>query len=228
MTMAAERSAASYPPAESTSHTADSTEADITEADSGFLRPRRWTREEYYRLGEAGFFDDERIELLDGEIWTLPPQKTPHFSAVEAAADVLGTAFGAGHTVRRQGPIVLDDGTEPEPDVLIVPGSRLDYEDHHPTPAEIRLLVEVSDATLKKDRREKAEDYARAEIADYWIVNLVHRQLEVYRDPGPLPGGWGYKLQRVLLEGESLAPLFAPDSPVAVTDLLPRKVEPPL
>lgn len=122
--------------------------------------------------------------------------------------------------------MTLDDGTEPEPDVLIVPGSRLDYEDHHPTPLEVLLLVEVSDSTLTKDRGKKAEDYARADIADYWIVNLVDRQLEMLRDPGPLPGGHGYKLRRVLLEGEAIAPLLAPDSAVAVADLLPRKTLP--
>ena len=91
----------------------------------------------------------------------------------------------------------------------------------------MRLLVEVSDATLAKDRGKKAADYARAGIADYWIVNLVSRQLEVHRDPGPLPTGHGYKLRRVLLEGEAIAPLLAPDRPVFVTDLLPRQVSAP-
>jgi len=190
------------------------------------LRPRRWTRAEYYRLGEAGFFEDERVELLDGEIWTLPPQKTPHFSAVEASAEVLIALFGEGYTVRRQGPMTLDDGTEPEPDVLIVPGSRRDYEDHHPTPPEVCLLVEVSDSTLAKDRGKKANDYARAGIVEYWIVNLVDRQLEVFRDPAVLPTGYGYKLRRVLLEADTIAPLSAPGRSVTVADLLPAKSTP--
>ncbi len=189
--------------------------------DPAFLHPRRWTREEYYRLGEQGFFDNERVELLNGEIWTLPPQNTPHFSAVEAAAEALLEAFGAGFTARRHGPITLVDGTEPEPDVIIVPGSWRDYVEQHPTPAEVRLLVEVSDATLRKDRTTKAQDYARAGIADYWIVNLVHRQLEVFRDPLIRPEGALYRTTRILLPGDSLAPLSAPDAPVAVADLLP-------
>lgn len=188
------------------------------------LRPRRWTRAEYYRLGEAGFFEDERVELLDGEIWTLPPQKTPHFSAIRLTADILEDVFGDGVELRQQAPMTLNDGTEPEPDVLVVPGSARDYEDHHPTPPEVLLLVEVSDSTLAKDRGKKAADYARASIADYWIVNLISRQLEVHRDPGPLPNGHGYKLRRVLLEGEAIAPLLAPDRPVSVSDLLPRRV----
>lgn len=104
--------------------------------------------------------------------------------------------------------MTLDDGTEPEPDVLIVAGSRMVYQDHHPTPPKVRFLVEVSDATLAKDRDNKMQEYAQAGIVDYWIINLVSRQIEVHR---------------VLLEGESIAPLLAPDRPVNVTDLLPLR-----
>ena len=186
-------------------------------------RPRRWTREEYYRLGDAGFFEGERVELLDGEIWTLPPQKTPHFSAIRRVTDALEDVFGTAVEFRQQAPMTLDDGTEPEPDVLVVPGSWQDYEDHHPTPAEVRLLVEVSDSTLAKDRGKKARDYARAGIADYWIVNLVDRQLEVLRDPAALPTGPDYKSRQVLLGGDTVTPLAAPGRLVAVADLLPAK-----
>lgn len=186
-----------------------------------FLRPRFWTTAEYYRLGELGLFDDERVELLDGEIWTLPPQGTPHFSSVEAAAEILLDAFGNGFTVRRHGPMTLADGTEPEPDVAIVPGTWRDYTGHHPVSSEIRLLVEVSDATLRKDRSKKRDDYARAGIADYWIVNLVNRHLEVYRDPASTPGGHTYKTRLTLFDGDTIAPLSAPNGTVAVADLFP-------
>ncbi len=190
------------------------------------LRPRRWTTAEYYRLGELGVFDEERVELLDGEIWILPPQGTPHFSAVEAAAEICLDAFGDEFTVRRHGPITLEDGTEPEPDVVIVPGSRRDYAGHHPVPTEIRLLIEVSDATLRKDRGKKCSSYARAGIADYWIINLVNRQLEVYRDPAPLASGFGYKTLLTLFDGDSIAPLSAPNSTIAVGDLFPPLITP--
>ncbi len=196
-------------------------ETEAVPEDPVFLSPRRWTREEYYRLGEQGFFGDERVELLNGEIWTLPPQKTPHFSAIRRTVEIMETAFGPNFEIRPQAPITLSDGTEPEPDVVVAPGSYLDYEQHHPTPAEVRLLVEVSDATLRKDRMTKAEDYARAGIADYWIINLVHRQLEVFRDPLTRPEGAFYRTSQILLPGDSLAPLSAPDAPVAVADLLP-------
>lgn len=185
------------------------------------LRPRRWTTAEYYRMGELGLFDDERVELLDGEIWTLPPQKTPHFAAIRRAVDALEAAFGEGFDFRQQVAMTLEDGTEPEPDVLVVPGRWQDYEDHHPTPSEARLLVEVSDATLRKDRGEKVRTYARAGIADYWIVNLVNRRLEVYRDPAPMNGGYGYKTVQTLFDGDAIAPLFAPNGTVAVVDLFP-------
>lgn len=179
------------------------------------------TREEYYRQGDAAFFGDERVELLNGEVWQLPPQTPRHFTTAEAAGETLLSAFGPGFEVRRRGPLTLGNDTEPEPDIVVVPGSWRDYEHHHPTPAEVRLLVEVSDATLRKDRTTKAEDYARAGIADYWIVNLVHRQLEVFRDPLTRPESALYRTTQILLPGDSLAPLFAPDAPVAVTDLLP-------
>jgi Uma2 family endonuclease len=185
------------------------------------LRPRRWTTAEYYRMGELGLFDDERVELLDGEIWTLPPQGTPHFSAIRRVHSSLEEVFGAGFEIREQAPITLDDGTEPEPDVVVVPGSSRDYENHHPLPAEVRLLVEVSDATLRKDRSKKRDDYARAGIADYWIVNLITRQLEVYRDPAPMPSGFGYKTLLTLFDGDSIAPRSAPNGAVAVGDLFP-------
>lgn len=186
-----------------------------------FLRPRFWTTAEYYRMSDMGLFDDERIELLDGEIWTLPPQGTPHFYSTDVAGDVLLEAFGSGFIVRRHGPITLEDGTEPEPDVVIVCGSKRDYIPSHPVPSQIRILVEVSDATLRKDRTKKRDDYARAGIADYWIVNLVHRQLEVFRDPAPIANGYGYKTMLTLLDGDSIAPLSAPNGAVAIADLFP-------
>ena len=218
MTLTQERPAAA-PALIAESAVVESAMADVPQED--LLRPRRWTTAEYYRMGELGLFDDERVELLDGEIWTLPAQKTPHFSAVEAAAEALLSAFGSGFTARRHGPMTLEDGTEPEPDVLIVPGSWRDYTQVHPTPSEVRLLVEVSDATLRKDRSKKLNDYARAGITDYWIVNLVNRQLEVYRDPAPMNGGYGYKIVQTLFDGDSITPLFALNGMVAVADLFP-------
>ena len=212
MTLMQERPAAIQPPVAGT--TEEAPQEDL-------LRPRRWTTAEYYHMGELGLFDDERVELLDGEIWTLPPQKTPHFSAIRRTVDALEIAFGEDFDFRQQAPMTLEDGTEPEPDVLVVPGPWQNYEGHHPVPSEVSLLVEVSDATLRKDQDEKLRTYARAGIADYWIVNLVNRQLEVYRDPAPMSGGHGYKIVQTLFDGDSIAPLSAPSGTVAVANLFP-------
>ncbi len=179
---------------------------------------RRWTHEEYYRLAEMGFFDDERVELLDGRIWKLPPQKTPHFTTVRRTTDVLEALFGAGYEVRPQGPVRLPNGSEPEPDVLVVPGTSSDFIKSHPIATDSLLLVEISDSTLAKDRGSKLIDYARAGIQEYWIVNLVHNQLEVYRQPTP---EGIYMESSVYRGGESVAALNAPGREAAVADLLP-------
>lgn len=99
--------------------------------------------------------------------------------------DALRKAFGEGTHVRIQLPLALDPSSEPEPDVTVVRGSPRDYRDAHPSAA--LLVVEVADTTLSHDRDQKGSLYARAGVADYWIVNLVDQVLEVYRDPGPSP-----------------------------------------
>lgn len=151
----------------------------------------------------------------------MASQKTPHFTSLRFTEITMNALFGADYEVRAQGPIVLSDDSEPEPDVVVVPGRARDYADHHPTPAEIRLLVEVSDATLATDRGSKRTAYAREGISEYWIINLVHRQLEAYRDPVTRPEGAFYRTTRILLPGESLAPLFASEPVIAVADLFP-------
>ena len=117
--------------------------------------------------------------------------------------------------------ITLNDLSEPEPDLSLAVGTAADYAGHHPTPPDIRLLVEVSDATLRIDRTRKAIAYARANIPEYWIINLVNRQLEVYRNPAKTPTSYGYKAALTFYEADTVAPLFALDSPIAVADLLP-------
>jgi Uma2 family endonuclease len=185
-------------------------------------RPRRWNRVEYERLVDLGVFrPGERLELLDGLLVVGEPPNAPHATAVRAAQEALRRAFGPGWDVRPQLPVALDDDSEPEPDVAVVAGSYRDYRRSHPSrPA---LLVEVSDATLVSDRRKSAL-YARAAVPEYWIVNLIDEVLEVYRRPTVSKRsrlGWVYAQKVVLRRGSTLAPLAAPDSAVAVDDLLP-------
>ena len=120
-----------------------------------------------------------------------------------------------------QEPVALDDDSEPEPDVAVVRGAPRDYLAEHPSrPA---LIVEVAQSSLAFVRRRKGGLYARADIADYWIVNLVGRVLEVYRQPVRAASaryGWKYRSVRVL-NGASVSPLAAPTARIAVADLLP-------
>jgi len=187
------------------------------------VRTRRWTRKEYERLVELGIIrDDEPIELIGGQLIVAEPKGSPHATAVELTAQALRVAFGPGWAVRAQNPIALDDESEPEPDVLVVPGTLRDYRDAHPSSA--ALVVEVSETTLAFDRRHKASLYARAGVADYWIVNLVDRRLEVHRHPiadSSAEFGWRYAGVTILSLDASVSPLARPDAAVPVSALFP-------
>ena len=183
----------------------------------------RWTCHEYQRLIDHGFLDeDEPIELLDGLLLVKEPQSSPHRTAVLLVAKAVERAFGVGWFVQTQSPIVLDDRSEPEPDVCVIRGSPRDYVDSHPTrPA---LIVEVAQSGLRIARGRRAAAYARAGIGDYWIVNLVDRVLEVHREParpGPARRHWGYAAVETLGAEAAVVPLAAPSARVYVADLLP-------
>jgi len=186
-------------------------------------RTRRFGRVEYERLIEAGVFKPgEPIELIGGVLAVAEPQGSAHFTAIRLVEEALRAAFGPGWDVRVQGPIALDDESEPEPDVAVVPGTARDYRDAHP--ARPVLVVEVAGSSLASDREDKGSLYARAGLTEYWIVNLVERRLEVYREPAletSAPFGWRYRSMRVLGPESSVAPLAAPTASVRVTDLLP-------
>jgi Uma2 family endonuclease len=186
------------------------------------VRTRRWTRVEYDRLIEIGIFHPgDKVELLGGQLCVSEPQNNPHATAISLGLEALRKDLAAGWHVRVQLPIALDDESEPEPDLAIVSGGPRDYLDHPSRPA---LVVEVADSSLALDREHKGSLYARARLPEYWIVNLVDRTLEVYRDPGPdasASHGWAYRSARSLRAEEHVSPLAAPTSRIAVTDLLP-------
>src|SRR6266852_245639 len=183
----------------------------------------RWTRHEYGRLIDHGFLEeDDPIELLDGLLLVKEPQHSPHRTAVLLVAKALERGFGEGWFVQTQSPIILDDRSEPEPDDCVVRGSPRDYAAAHPTaPA---LIVEVAQSGLSLARGRKASAYARAGIADYWILNLNDRVLEVYREParpGPARRSWGYSAIETLGADTAVTPLAAPAATIRVADLLP-------
>ena len=187
------------------------------------VRTRRWTRAEYDRLTDVGILQPgDPVELLGGELMVAEPQGSRHYTSVGLVEDALRAAFGAGWVIRSQGPVALDDESEPEPDLAVVPGMRRDYSGEHP--ARPVLVVEVSESSLSLDRERKGSLYARAGLGDYWIVNLVEGVLEINRQPvadASAIYGWRYAERIVLGRDASATPLAAPAARIVVRALLP-------
>ncbi len=185
-----------------------------------------WTRKTYYQAAEAGIFGlNERLELIEGEvIRKVSPQSDPHASAIVLTAEAMRTVFSTGYHIREEKPVVLDGSTEVEPDVAVIIGTARQFSqlNRHPRPADIVLLIEVSVSTVKFDQTRKAALYARAGIADYWLLNMPARQLEVRRDPGLLDSGEvGYRSLQIVPADGHISPLVMPDAVVRVADMLP-------
>ena len=187
------------------------------------LTVRRWSRFEYDRLVGSGFFEDDRVELIGGQLIVAEPQGTYHASTLSRVDTALRAVIPSGWLVRSQMPLALDDESAPEPDLALVPGEPDDYLNAHPSaPA---LVIEVADASLPFDRRVKGSLYARGGVRDYWIVNVTERVLEVYREPqtdASAAWGWSYRSQRTLRPAQTIAPLALPATTVGVAALLPR------
>jgi Uma2 family endonuclease len=186
------------------------------------VRTRSWTRLEYDRLVEAEILGPEdRVELLGGAMVVKEPQYSPHATAISLVHRGLTTALGSAWHARAQMPIALDEESEPEPDICVVPGDPRDYRDAHPERPV--LIVEVALSRLRFDREHKGSLYARARIADYWIVNIPDRR-EVYREPMPdaaAPFAWRYGRVVTLGPDERVALLAVPAALVIVAELLP-------
>ena len=184
---------------------------------------KRWARVEYERLVDLAVFQPgDRVELVGGQLVVREPQGSPHAVAAGLAEDALRDAFGSGWVVRLQMPVALDDESEPEPDVAVCTGNRRDHLAGHP--ARPVLLVEVAETSLAFDREQKGSLYARARVPEYWIVNLVDRVLEVYREPVSSAGaayGWRFHTLLHLGVADSVSPLAAPHARISVVDLLP-------
>jgi Uma2 family endonuclease len=179
---------------------------------------RLWTREEWDRLVEMGFFDGERLELIEGRIVRMSPQRVPHSVAVELVDRYMRRAFGAGKRIRIQLPFRSADGSEPEPDFAVVAGDDPRISAEHPSSAV--LIVEISDTTLEHDRR-KARLYAASGVPEYWILNLVARNLEIYRNPQTGDAGAAtYDNPQILAERDRISALAA-SLEISVAELLP-------
>lgn len=183
-------------------------------------QPHRWTTAEFHRMGEMGWFEGRRAFLLDGVILEQGPMDPPHANALELLTEVIRAALGTGWRFRIQTPLQVDNYNDPMPDLAVVAGRP----GNHPHPTSASLVVEVADTTLDTDITEKAERYASAGVADYWVLDLNGRRLLVFRNPTPLPAGLGataYRTQLTLAPTERISPLAAPQASILVGDLLP-------
>jgi Uma2 family endonuclease len=183
----------------------------------------RLSVEQYEEMVRAGILtEDDPVELLDG--WLVPkmPKNPSHVLATELACDVLRNAIPQGWHVDSQEPIRLST-SEPEPDAAVVRGDRREYADRLPTPRDIALVVEVADASLQYDMTFKKAIYAAAGIAAYWVVDLIHRRLEVLSSPSASGGQSEYQ-QHCVYSPDDVAPVMVDGrevAQVAVSDLLP-------
>ena len=148
------------------------------------VRRHLLTVHEYYRMAEVGLLaPDARVELIEGEIIDMPPPGPPHAGILTRLHDRLFVGVQGRATVREQHPLRLDDFSEPEPDLALVHRRSDDYMSSHPTPPDVLLVVEVSQSSLRFDRKRKLPLYARHGIPEYWIVDVVKPLLHVFHTP---------------------------------------------
>lgn len=168
------------------------------------------------------FQPGERLELIDGLLVVREPQGSRHAAAVRRVVAALRRALGDEWQIDSQLPIALDDDSEPEPDVSVVPADPRNYRDAHPSRA--ALIVEVAESSYRIDHEYKAGLYARAGVPEYWIVDVIRGALEVHREPEASPGepvGWRYRSLEVLRPPSSVTPLAARGHSITVADILP-------
>ena len=177
--------------------------------------PHRFTRQEYHRLAESRLLADERVELLDGVIITMSPQNSPHAATVHRLLFTLLPVVGDAAYLRVQAPIVLDDWSEPEPDIVICQPDPTDYAQHHPRANQVMVVIEVADSSLAYDQGQKTQAYAASGIPEYWIVNLADRTVAILTDPSRDR----YQHEQIKSENDTVFPLGG--KAVAVSAILP-------
>ncbi|MFV9506274.1 MAG: Uma2 family endonuclease [Oscillochloridaceae bacterium umkhey_bin13] len=162
---------------------------------------KRFTVDDFARMREAGLLsEDDRIELLDGEIYVMSPVGPLHVAIVNKLNRILSQQLGDEAIVSVQNPIRLGDTGEPQPDLALLQPRADFYTTALATPAEILLLIEVADTSLAYDREQKLPRYAEAAISEVWIVDLASQTIEQYTQP--LQGR--YTLVRTILFGETI------------------------
>ena len=170
------------------------------------VTPQRFTIAEYHRLTEIGFFtEDDRVELIHGEINRMAAKGTAHTVCCSNLLAALAALLSDYATLRCQDPITLPSGSEPEPDFAIVRQRPDNYLSGHPTPDDILLVIEIADSSLDYDREVKRSLYAEAGIPHYWIFNLIERCLEAYSEPYQNLETFNYAVRRISLPNGRIA-----------------------
>jgi Uma2 family endonuclease len=176
----------------------------------------RFTVEEYRKLGEVGLFDeDDRVELINGQIVIMSPSGYRHGQTVTNLNECLMEQARRRFMVSPQNPVELDQYSEPQPDIVLVPRTMRTAK-RHPLPADVLLLIEVADSSLPYDRETKLAIYARTGIREFWIVNLRDNVLERFR----APQGEAYAQSRTFALGETAQPEAFDDVAVPVADII--------
>ena len=184
-------------------------------------KTRKFTVAEYYRMAEVGILGpEERLELIEGDIIVMPPIGPGHADNVNELNEVLAGYAPGRFRIGIQNPIHLDNGSEPQPDVVLLRRRPEGYGAAHPTPADVLLIIEVADSTLNYDREVKAHIYGRNNVPETWVRNLPDDCIERFSEPGPN----GYGQHTVHRRGKTITPVSLPNLRLAVADLLPPLV----
>jgi Uma2 family endonuclease len=178
---------------------------------------RRFTADDYQRMGQAGILRrEDRVELIDGEIVTMTPIGPRHCDSVDRANRAFVMKAGDSAIVRVQGSVRLDFYTEPEPDLVLLRPRPDFYSSAHPGPADILLIVEIAETSIDYDRDVKSRVYAQSGVQEYWLADLNENVLTAYS----VPEGGTYRNTRPYARGQSLAPQLLPECVVSTEDLL--------
>ena len=176
------------------------------------------TVEKYHQLIEAGIFSEyDKVELIEGRIVEMSPKGTRHAAAMRRINKIFSKYFAEKAVICIQDPILLNDKSEPEPDLVLAQLPDVRYMLHHPKPEDIYLVMEVSDSTLAYDRKELAPWLAQNGVLQFCLLNIRGRELEDYREPSVD----GYRAKHTYSEEESFSLSAFPDISIRVSDLLP-------
>lgn len=188
--------------------------------------PKRFTLDEYNRLAELNFFnEDDRVELVRGEIIQMIAKGTPHSVCGTRLNREITKLIGDRATARTQEPLQLPPNSAPEPDYAIVQNREDDYLASHPNSEDVMVVIEISDSSLSYDQEIKLKLYAESGIQNYWIFNLRESILEVYSDPYQTTQGvFGYRVKRILLPNDRVALLGFQDAVLDLAKVFPAKL----